>query len=452
MRNWNGKTGSPESAKNYIINIKLKFLHSFTNWRNALAVFFLLYFLAGYSQDNKDKESTNFKMHYSGFIKYEVFSDTRQTVNAREGLVLLFPENRLFDINGNDVNVIHSINMLSIHSRLRCNITGPVLFGAKSSGLVEADFYGNENKNFSDLNGLRLFNVYMKFNWRTTEFLAGQYWHPMSVPESFPGVVSFSAGAPFHPMSRNPQIRIVQSMGKLKLIGCLFSQRDFTGTGPAGPGSQYLRNSGIPNIHFQIQYGTDFSNLLVGAGIDYKKIVPELFTVNDNTDIFETKNSLTSISLVGFVSAKTKHISFKAQGVYAQNAYDMLMLGGYAVKKVTNVQTGVKEFSNLNTTSVWTDVQSNGRKILFGLFCGYTKNMGSPEFIDGPFYARGIDINSVYRIAPRIVYIRGPIGISLEGECTTANYGTSNGNMKGGVTDTTPVSNFRSLLSLKYTF
>jgi hypothetical protein len=439
-------------AKRNIPKVESGIFYFYRQKRKILLVFFIFLFFYSNAQVINNKETINSKIKFSGFIKYELFADTRQTVNAREGLVLLYPENILFDVNGNDVNDAHSINMLSIHSRLRCSMTGPILFGGQSSGLVEADFYGNENKNFSDLNGLRLFNAYMKFNWGTTELLAGQYWHPMSVPECFPGVVSFNAEAPFHPMSRNPQIRIVQSMGKLKLIGCLFSQRDFTGTGPAGPGSQYLRNSGIPNIHFQVQYGTDSSNFLAGTGIDYKNIVPELYTVNDKAEIFETKNSLTSISLVGFINAKTKHILFKAQGVYAQNAYDMLMLGGYAVKKVTNVQTGKKEFSNLNTASVWADIQSNGRKVLFGLFCGYTKNIGSNEFIEGTFYARGLDIGSVYRIAPRIVYTRGPIGISLEGEYTTANYGIANGNMKGGVTGTNPVSNFRSLLSLKYSF
>ena len=169
----------------------------------------------------------------------------------------------MYDVNKNDANATNSINMLSIHSRIICSISGPVLLGAKSGGLVEADFYGNENKNFSDLNGLRLFNAYMNFKWGTTELLAGQYWHPMSVPGFFPSTVSFNTGAPFHPMARNPQIRLVQLMGKFKFIGCLFSQRDFAGTGPDAPGTQYLRNSGMPNIHFQYNVAQTLQTLLV---------------------------------------------------------------------------------------------------------------------------------------------------------------------------------------------
>ena len=143
-------------------------------------------FFNSYSQVNDSKGRADPTIKFLGYIKYEVFADTRQTVYAREGLVVLFPENVMLDANGNDVNASHSINMLSIHSKLICSIAGPVFLGARSSGLVEADFFGNENKSFSDLNGLRLVNAYMKFNWGTTELLAGQYWHPMSIRDSSP--------------------------------------------------------------------------------------------------------------------------------------------------------------------------------------------------------------------------------------------------------------------------
>ena len=409
-------------------------------------------FFYSYSKESKNQQKRLPGFTFSGFIKYEVFADTRQTVNAREGLVDLYPENVLYDENGDDINATGSLNMLSIHSRLRCSIAGPVLLRAQSSGLVEADFYGNENKNFSDLNGLRLFSAYMKFDWGKTELLAGQFWHPMSIPGFFPGVVSFSAGAPFHPMSRNPQLRIIQAISKLKLIGSILSQRDFTGTGPEGPGSQYLRNSGIPNLHLQLQCGTDSSKIYAGAGIDYKKVVPELYTENEAGEIFATKKSLTGISMMAFITVKTKLLTIKAQGIYAQNGYDLLMLGGYAVKGITNPLTGKKEFSNLNIVSSWIDFQTNGKRFCIGLFGGYSKNLGSDDLIEGPIYSRGTDIGNVYRIAPRMVYCEDKISVSLEGEYTTAYYGIANGNRKGGVTDMNPVSNFRSLLSLKYSF
>jgi hypothetical protein len=387
---------------------------------------------------------------FSGFIKHEMFFDTRQVINAREGLVSLYPENVRLDASNNDINARHSFNMLGIHSRLRAAVNGPQALRAQTQGVVEADFYGNENKNFSDLNGLRLFNTYIKFKWKSTEVMAGQYWHPMSVPEYFPGVISFSAGAPFHPMSRNPQIRIQHLVGKLKLVGVLLSQRDFTSTGPDGPGSQYLRNSGIPNAHIQAQYGSDSSVVSAGAGLDFKKIVPALFTKNEVGELFSTRKSVSSISMVGFLNFKTKVISLKTQAVYAQNSYDLLMLGGYAEKHVANSHTGEKVFSNLTTASIWVDIQSGFRKFSFGAFSGYTSNLGAARRVVEAMYTRGADIKCVFRIAPRVIYTVKNVGISLEGEHTTAYYGVENGDGRGGVTHADAVTNFRVLCSVRY--
>jgi len=393
-----------------------------------------------------------FSVRFSGFINHDVFYDTRQTVHAREALVVLYPQNVRLDAVGKDINARDSFNMLNIHSRLGCSLSGPDFLGARIGALVEADFFGNENKNFSDLNGLRLFNAYVKIEWRKTKLLAGQYWHPLSAPGFFPNVVSFGAGAPFHSMSRNPQISISHSLGKLKVAGSLLTQRDFTGTGPDGPGSQYLRNSGIPNIHLQVQYHYDSSAVSGGIGFDYKKTVPELFTSNGLGELFATRSSLASLSVTGFAALKTKPVSVKMQGVYAQNPHDHLMIGGYAESRIADARTGTKIFTNLNTVTFWADIQSDWSKINFGIFCGYTENLGSVNTIEGPVYARGPDIKKVARIAPRFTYATGNLKISLEAGRTAAHYGTPNGNGKGKVTDTRQVINFRPLLSLKYSF
>lgn len=444
----------PDKARNKkgILRIGLSYLWYLIKKKNALLRIFLLIVFNGYTCYGNSPEKLHNEFKFSGFIKYDIFSDTRQTVNAREGLVVLYPENIFLDKNSNDINARNSLNMLSIHSRLRCNIAGPTLLNARTSGLVEADFYGNENKNFSDLNGFRLFNAYVKFDWGKTNLLAGQYWHPMSIPGFFPATVAFSAGAPFHPMSRNPQIRLLQSWGKLNFIGSLLSQRDFSGTGPDGPSSKYLRNSGLPNIHFQVQYGSNCSCVKAGTGIDFKKIVPELSTENDAEEIFSTNTSLSSISYTGFVFAQTKHLTITTQVVYGQNTYDLLMLGGYVVKEVISKETAEKNFMNLNTASVWTDIQTNEGKFIAGIFGGFSKNMGARDFVEGPFYSRGSNIDTVYRLAPRIIYNNLPVTISMEGELTTVGYGIVNGDKKGGTTSAKSVLNLRTLLSLKYIF
>ena len=419
---------------------------------------------AVYAQEKK--EEGKFGIKFSGFVKTDAFYDTRQTVSIREGHFLLYPDNVLPDANGNDINAKSSFNILSIQSRLKASLTGPDALDAKTSGVLEADFFGNENSSFSDVNGFRLRHAFVKLNWQSTELLVGQYWHPMFVAECFPGTVSFNTGAPFQPFSRNPQIRVSHSFAGLKLIGVLFSQRDFTSAGPeytniAGTyvpttiaSSKFIRNSGIPNMHFQMQYKSDSSNFFAGAGVDYKTITPELFTVSKNgTSRYESNQTLGSLSGIGFVNIKLKPVTIKLEGIYAQNGYDLTMIGGYGVKEILDTATGRKEFTNLNTFSLWADIQSTGSTVQFGLFGGFSRNLGSTDSLKGTMYARGSNIDYVYRISPRVVVIAGKVNFALEVEHTFAMYGTANGDKKGGVnTNLKALTNTRGLLAIIYNF
>ena len=411
------------------------------------------------------KEEGKFGIKFTGFVKTDAFYDSRQTVSIREGHFLLYPDNVLPDANSTDINAKPNFNILSIQSRLKASITGPDAFDAKTSGVLEADFFGNENASFSDVNGFRLRHAFVKLNWQSTELLVGQYWHPMFVAESFPGTISFNTGAPFQPFSRNPQIRFSQSFGGLKLIGIVFSQRDFTSSGPdytniAGKyvsstisSSKFIRNSGIPNLHFQMQYKSDSSNFFAGAGVDYKTITPEIFTVsNSGMNRYESTQTLGSLSGIGFLNLKFKPVTIKLEGVYAQNGNDMSMIGGYAVKEILDTTTGRKEFTNLNTISLWADLQTTGSTVQFGLFGGFTKNMGSNDTLKGATYARGSNIDYVYRISPRVILIAGKVNFALEVEHTFAMYGTANGDKKGGVTNFKALTNTRGMLAVIYNF
>lgn len=161
------------------------------------------------------QDSPNFGIKFSGFVKTDIFWDSRQTVAAREGHSLLYPANEKLDVEGNDINAKASFNMLSIQTRLRGTITGPDALGAKTSGVIEGAFFGHTN---GDINGFRLRHAFVKLQWKKTALLVGQYWHPNFVTYCFPGVVSFNTGAPFIPFTRNPQIRVTQNLGKFNLI------------------------------------------------------------------------------------------------------------------------------------------------------------------------------------------------------------------------------------------
>lgn len=422
-------------------------------------VFTLLAFSSLLVNAQDKKEEPKYGISFSGFVKSDVFYDTRQNVSIREGHFLLYPENEFMDANNKDINAGSNFNMLSIQSRLRGVITGPEAFGAKTSGVIEADFFGNASAGLDDVNGFRLRHGFVKLNWKKTELLAGQYWHPMFIAEAFPAVISFNTGAPFQPFSRNPQVRLTHKIGPLSLIAAIFSQRDFTSVGPtsstvttAAASSKYMRNSGIPNAHFQIQFKPDSAEHVFGAGVDYKTLKPDLYTTV-GTKNYKSDQTISSISAIGFAKLKFKPITIILEGVYAQNAYDMVMIGGYAVKEISDTITGKKEFTNLNTGSFWTDIQTNGKKIQVGLFAGYTMNLGSADSIKtASIYARGSNIDNIYRVAPRVVFIAGKLNIALEIEHTVATYGKANGDSKGKVTEGKAIANTRALLAFIYKF
>lgn len=397
------------------------------------------------------QETSGFGIKFSGFVKTDVFWDSRQTVSVREGHFNLYPKNKLPDLDGKDINARSNFNMLSIQTRLKGTITGPDALGAKTSGVIEGAFFGHSD---GDINGFRLRHAFVKLSWTHTELLVGQYWHPMFIAGAFPGVVSFNTGAPFQPFSRNPQIRLSQDLGKFRIIATALSQLDFKDTGPNGLSSEYLRNSAIPelNLRFEFHNKNDERGcaLLAGIGGNYKVLTPRLET--DST--FKTSETVDAYSGMFYAKWKNPLLTVKLEAVYGQMFYNLTMLGGYAVEDVTDPTKDFRSYSPVNTLSFWGDIHTNGKKWQVGLFGGYSKNMGAGRDLYSldpeDYYSRGSNIAYLYRISPRFVYNAGKFRIAPEIEYTVAAYGKTDVN--GEVIDSEEVANFRALLGVYYFF
>jgi hypothetical protein len=410
----------------------------------SAAVLIIAFILTVVKAEAQDAEK-NYGIKFSGFVKTDIFYDTRQSSASngiREGHFYLYPDNVLYDEEMNDLNANPSFHILNIQTRIRGDISGPDAFGAKTSGAIEAEFFGTSE---GDINGFRLRHAYAKMDWQKISLLAGQYWHPMFPAENFPGTVSFNTGAPFVPFSRNPQVRLVWLPGKTSFTLVAYSQRDFTSTGPEGSSSKYLRNSGTPGIHLQVRMPAG-ENLTAWAGADYKTIRPEIKTPAN----IETSEKVGGISAFASVKLKTKPLNLSIMGVYGENASDMVMLGGYAVSEVTDPVDQIRSWTTLNSAGFWIDLSTNGKRVAAGIFSGYSKNLGSRTEIVGPSYGRGLDIDHLFRISPRLTVTEGKLSIAAELESTLAAYGNTEDD--GSVSDTHNVTNVRILLSLIYRF
>lgn len=424
-----------------------------------LALFMLLAVLIALPLPAQIKPA-EFGIQFSGFIKSDFFYDSRQTVSIREGHFLLLPSEKALDENQNDINAAANVNFMSIQTRLTGRITAPDAFGAKTSGLIEADFFGNENAAFVDANGFRLRHAMVKLNWQKSELFFGQFWHPMFITGCYSEVISFNTGAPFQPFSRTPQIRFTYKPGQVSIITALATQRDFTSPG----GSTPLRNAVLPDLHLQMQYekrnDAGKYEILAGIGGGYKLIRPLLFTEKAGKK-YAADATVSGRAATVFFKLKCAPLTAKLQAVYGQNLFDLTMLGGYAVAAVADTARNTVSYTPLATASYWGEVYTNGPKIQWGLWAGYSCNLGAADEI--AVYSnkvngteatiRGANIKNLLRVSPRIVFISGKINLAIETEYTSAAYatkntqGTLNRSAKGVITAAERVSNLRMLLA-----
>jgi hypothetical protein len=415
------------------------------------------------------KKAPLFGVVFSGYVKTDIYFDSRQTVGLRESQFLLFPEAVKADAEGNDINAKANYNFLSIQTRLACSATGPDALGAKTSAYVEGEFFGNIN---TAINAFRLRHAWVKLAWPKAEILVGQWWHPMFVPECSPATVSFNTGAPFVVFSRNPQIKLTRSFGHFNISLTALSQIDFVSDGPSGPSPRYARNSVLPEMDLQLQYG--FKNeekkieFLAGAGINYLLLTPRLNsdvvvkkgydTVINNlvfhhdavTASYKTNTKSGAFAANVYAKLKLKNVTMKAGGEYGENNYSYTMVGGYAVRSITDPLKGFMDYTNIRSLAIWGEVHTNGTKWQPGIFAAYSRNLGSQDVLTGPAYARGTNIDYLYRISPRMILNIQKLRIAAEVEYTATAYGRVTA--YGYAADSKEIANLRLLIGVYYFF
>ncbi len=399
------------------------------------------------------EQTQKFGIKFKGYIRTETFWDSRQTATSREGNVPLYPKAEVLDKKDKDINSQPSFNMMTIVTRMKAVVSAPDVLGAKTSGAIEIDFLGNAD---GTINMPRMRHAFIKLNWDKMEILTGQYWHPMFPVECYPDVIAWGAALPVAPLSRAPQMRFTyKPTSDFRISLAALSQRDFSSTGPAGRSSEYLRNSAIPELQFQFVGGAS-SNFKYGFTAGYKTLVPRL--VNELKQ--KVDETVSSYNFNAFAKYKNDKFSVALQGLYGQDLYQFIMLGGYAIAKdgsSFNLNPAVNtpavddlSYTNVPAGSVWTEIEYKFKPFSAALFAGYTKNFGAEEEVYqtdaiSTVFARGSDIDYIYRIAPRVAYKVGKFKFVGEVTRTTAAYGTPDEELK--VQDSEEISSYRYLVS-----
>ncbi|MDA3778729.1 MAG: hypothetical protein PF487_00610 [Bacteroidales bacterium] len=392
-----------------------------------IIVLFIPYFAFAQEKDEKIISAD-----FSGFVRSDFWYQSSENVEALEGLFTLYPANVNLDADGNDINAQSKTNILAFCTRLRSKISGPDIFNAKSSAYVEADFSGT-----SDVTGIRLRHAFMKLNWEKTELLFGRYWHPLFLTNSFPTVISLNTGAPFQAFNRSPQLRLTYKFNNaLNLIAAVVYQSDYANLGPNGKSPEYLKNSGVPDMNLQLHYSSKIISL--GIAGNYKILQPATSTSSVLGE-FVTDEKISSYALSTNMKINVSKFNFKTALMYGQNMTEHLLLGGYAVSKI-DPATGKEEYTPYNHLFYWANA-TYGKDLKIGMFFGYAKNLGTNKDVVGSVYARGADIDVLYRISPFVTYKTKNLQLSTELEYTNAAYGDINYSNKAQVENAENVDN-----------
>ncbi|SHF98491.1 DcaP family trimeric outer membrane transporter [Chryseobacterium vrystaatense] len=380
----------------------------------------------------KEVKEDRVKVNFYGFIRNDIFYDTRQNIGAGENIVPLYPRDRLLDVNGKDVNNASKFHMLSVISRVGINVKGPDVLHAKTAGILEAEFFGSTE---AGINELRLRHAYITLDWEKTQLGIGQYWHPLVILDCLPNVVNYSTGSPIFALNRNPQIRLTQKItDRLKVIAAINSQRDFT------PNTSPYRDSGMPSSHLQFQYKSP--KFVAGIAGQYEVLRPQL---SSGTSPVVNNNRLKSFSTLAYARIITKPLMISASAMMAQNAASFVMLGGFVGYSVPGE---ADLFRTMNTRSAWIDFQQlTNKKVTFGFFAGIVKNQGTNDPIDGRAAASygvtsswgavsatqgGRSVDHLWRMVPRVDWsLSNAIKLRFEIEKTVAVWGDAQNTGRG---------------------
>ncbi len=390
------------------------------------------------------------KPKLAGYIKHESFFDSRQVDAIADGESLLWPLDKKIAACGNDVNAQSQFNMIPIETQARIELCGPTIGKARSTMVVEGDFFGPTDplSLLTIVNIVQMRHGFFTLDWERTSLMAGQYWHPLTVPTCYPNTVSNNNGTPFEPSTKCPQLRVTHNSSAVSYIAAILMQLDSPSYGPLGLSTTYERNAIVPNIH--VQAYAHAADHLFGLALDYKLLRPQLATDTG----FRERAIIGSVSTAVYAGLKLGDWTINSKAIYGQNMTDFSMIGGYAVHTIDPV-THKRTYTNLCSVAWWADIFRTKERYEPGLFLGVTKNLGALQTIHpelpNTIFALGQNIDTVMRISPRMRYFfTNTFTLGLEAEYTSAAYGTIEQN--GTVACTHTVGNIRLLLALYYNF
>ncbi len=386
----------------------------------------------------------NFTYKFYGFVRGDLFYNSRQNVDAIDGNFYLYPMDKDLDEDGKDINASPNSSFYTFTTRLGVDLTGPRVGSAKSSAKIEMDFGGFSSAFYM----LRLRQAYVNLSWNSgSSLLLGQTWHPLFGDVS-PEVLNLSTGSPFQPFSRTPQFRYQYKTKNVSLTASALYQLMHTSSGPNGKSEEYQKNGIWPELFAGINFHSN--GFLGGVGIEMLSLKPRLKSEMEGKT-YKVNERITTLSYMAQMQYRTKNLYLAAKTFLASNLTHTVMVGGYGVSTI-DPKTGKQEYTGSRHSSTWVNMVY-GTKWKYGVFFGYLKNLGTKDelYSTDMFYGSGVDIDKIASGIAHVSYNLPHWKLGVEYCLAGAWYGDtdlSNGKVK----NTHSVTNHRILALLTYHF
>ena len=410
--------------------------------------------LCGLTTQAQDKAV---KAEIYGFVRNYFTYDSRSCVQSNEGLFNMLPNDVKYASNGDDLNAIPSVRFLAMTTRLGFNVTGPEIWGAKSSAKIESDFCGASS---STAFNLRIRQAYTKLAWEHSDLIVGQTWHPMS-GDLMPEVFSLATGAPFNPFNRSPQVRYNYTPIKgLTFTASALYQYQYGSVGLDGKTSNtYSRNALVPELFVGMTAKGKY--LSGGFGLNGSTIAPRVTALLDEEkpeSIIRVNERLTSYSAMVFGSLKVNYLTIRAKAMYGQNTSHMQQPTGFGVIGIRK-SNHAYVYDPMQLGSAWLTMMY-GNKLRYGFFAGWMKNFGTANhhYELTPVVRNNTGMDQAYRFSPIVTYKVQNMQIGLEYEHTATAYGEYKKSTldykltDGTIVNTHWVANHRVCVMVKYDF
>jgi len=421
--------------------IPLRFVMNLIQLESMKHLFLILLSLLGLSSVFAQKKDFTYKFY--GFVRGDMYYDTRANAAVVEGTFHLYPKDKEPDANGKDLNATPNSSFYTFTTRLGLDVTGPMLGSARTSAKIETDFGG-----FSSSNTMfRIRQAYVALDWEKSQLLIGQTWHPL-FGAVLPDMLGLNTGSPFQPFSRSPMLRYQYNVNRFKLTGATVWQLQYTSNGPNGSSAEYLKNSCIPELYASIDYITD-NGWLAGVGIDMISIKPRTAS-NWKDEVYKVSERMTAVSYEAHMRYISPKFTMAAKTFLASSLDHTVMIGGYGISSIDQT-TGEQKYTPYRHSTSWINF-TYGTTWKPSLFVGYMKNLGTGDaLVSNQVYGRGLDIDQLITVNANISYNLPHWRIGIEYSPSTAYYGSLELE-NGKIVDTHSVTNHRILGLVVYTF